>query len=57
MWHFILGIGYTLINGLVRKIEVEDWSLPFVWILLPELGILCLGIDYFNKKITKIRLG
>lgn len=55
MWYFLIGIIYLLVNTLIRKIEVDDWTLPFVWIFLWPFCFAALLFDGFGwvKKIVK----
>ena len=49
-----IGIVYTLVNGLYRKLDTDsDWGLPFLWMFLWWVCFIALFIQYIGKKINK----
>lgn len=55
MWYFIIGLAYSLINGIIRKIDTDgDYLLPFVWLTLWPLGIISLIIFVSIEKYKKL---
>jgi len=58
LFYFLIGMGYTLINGIVRKLDTDgDWLLPMFWLLMWPIafvGLTFIGIQkYINKRIEK----
>lgn len=48
--YFLIGMIYTLINGLVRKLDTDgDWLLPIFWLLLWPIAFIGLVIINVNK--------
>lgn len=49
-----VGIGYTLVNGLIRKIDTDgDWLLPIAWITLWPIMIPTLIVHKVMEKYSK----
>jgi len=54
MWYFIVGLIYTLYNGLVRKLDTSgDYLLPMVWLLLWPIAFMGLAALGISKLINK----
>jgi hypothetical protein len=56
MWYFLIGLIYTIINGMVRKLDTDDdFLLPMVWFLLWPIAFISLFFVGMKKLISKIK--
>lgn len=51
--YIMIGIAYCVINGGIRKLDNDDWTLAFVWLFLWPLCLIALIIDKFNTRRRK----
>jgi len=52
--YFLIGMGYTFINGFVRKLDTDgDWLLPMFWLLMWPIAFLGLATIGVKKIIEK----
>ena len=49
IFYFIIGMIYTIINGWVRKLDNDDWTLTYVWFFGWPICFICLIIDKMLK--------
>lgn len=54
--YFLIGIIYTLINVLIRKIHSDDPMLVLIWISMWPIALIVLFIHYLEKKYNKHEL-
>lgn len=54
--YFIVGILYTLVNVLIRKMDVDDPLLVLVWIGLWPIAWVVLVIHFLEKKYANRKL-
>lgn len=55
--YILIGLTYTLINGLVRKLDTDgDYLLPMVWIFLWPICFVALIFLKFNHYKDKYKI-
>ncbi len=53
--YMLVGIGYLLVNVLVRKLDTgDDYLLPLVWMFLWWLCFIGIIAIYIDKKRNKL---
>lgn len=53
MWYFAIGIIYLLVNVLIRKMEVDDWTITLMWIFLWPICWIALIFHMINAVWNK----
>lgn len=52
--YVLIGIIYTMINGIIRKLDHDDdWMLPISWIFLWPIFFIALIVKRLSKAFKK----
>lgn len=54
--YFLIGILYTIVNCLVRKMNTdEEYLIIFIWVFFWPICFICIGLHFLGKlKNTKV---